>query len=102
MPENNYIFRVSNGDLLKSYVEYDHRTIKTIVSETTNKIRNFTYTDKHSGFVWTEENYNEAPPLYLNKMEKKSISYSHPMFMIKLRKKLGIFSCLIKEQQKRF
>lgn len=71
VPENKYIFRVSNGDLLKSYVEYDHRTIKTIVSETTDKIRNFTYTDNHSGFVWTEENYNEAPSIVFKQNGEK-------------------------------
>ncbi|AZA88538.1 alpha/beta hydrolase family protein [Chryseobacterium scophthalmum] len=71
VPENNYLFRLSKGDLLKSYVEWDHRTIKKIIAETTDKIRNLIFTDNHSNFVWTKENYNEAPSIVFKQKGKK-------------------------------
>ena len=90
VPDNNYLFRISKGDLLKSYVEWDHRTIKKIIAETTDKIRNFTYTDNHSNFVWTKENYNEAPSIVFKQKRKKDhivfTSNAHDKTAEKIRK----------------
>lgn len=95
------ILRISKGDQVKSFIEWKNGRATTIVPETTNKISNFIYNDDLSDFVWVQENFNKVPTVVFKQKEKKTISFSLPMSMIKLQKKSGRFSCSTKEQQKK-